>query len=154
MALLYTCKWVGQGTDETKGHAVGYQTARAAANSLLFDFWNGSASSARKAAVDLDGKYYSAALTAGDLLYAVAGGVTSVKRLDSLAIGAANTVLTSSGSAPQWSTTLTLTALTVSNGIALATGNALSWASAAVTLTHSLTTITSYRSNLVTYQRV
>lgn len=55
--------------------------------------------------------------TAGDLPYYAAG--TSLTKLG---IGAANTVMTSSGSAPQWSTTLSLTTITAqtvvaSNGI-------------------------------------
>lgn len=41
--------------------------------------------------------------TAGDILYA-----SALNTLGKLGIGAANTVLTSSGSAPQWSTSLTL----------------------------------------------
>jgi hypothetical protein len=49
--------------------------------------------------------------TAGDLLYYATG--TS---LNKLGIGATNTVLTSSGTAPQWSTGLNLTSLTVTNG--------------------------------------
>ena len=46
--------------------------------------------------------------TAGDLPYYAAGTA-----LSKLGIGAANTVLTSSGSAPQWSSSLNLTAATV-----------------------------------------
>lgn len=51
--------------------------------------------------------------TAGDLLY-YATGTTLTK----LAIGANNTVLTSSGTAPQWSSSLTLSTLTASAVIA------------------------------------
>lgn len=50
--------------------------------------------------------------TAGDLLY-YATGTT----LSKLAIGAANTVLTSSGTAPQWSSALTVTGLTDSGNL-------------------------------------
>jgi hypothetical protein len=57
--------------------------------------------------------------TAGDLLY-YATGTT----LSNLAIGAANTVLTSSGSAPQWSAALTITGLTDSGNLTFTgTGN-------------------------------
>jgi hypothetical protein len=75
---------------------------------------------------------YSAALTEGDVLYAVAGGVTGVKRLDSLAIGAANAVMTSSGTAPQWSTSLTIVGITAS-GTITAGGLITASAGAAVT---------------------
>lgn len=116
MAILYGFGWVQQGTDDSDAHYLGYNTPRAGANALLFDLWNADTSSGRKWSVDLNGKMYSAALTAGDILYAVAGGVSSVKRLDSLAIGAANTVLTSSGTAPQWSTSLSLAGTLVFTG--------------------------------------
>ncbi len=49
---------------------------------------------------------------AGSVPYQSGAGATTF-----LGIGAANTVLTSSGSAPQWSTSLTLTTLTATNSI-------------------------------------
>lgn len=52
--------------------------------------------------------------TNGDLLYA--SGTTTLSKLG---IGAANTVLTSSGAAPQWSNTLSLTGLSVTNDVTL-----------------------------------
>ena len=64
--------------------------------------------------------------TAGDLSY-YASGTAFTK----LAIGAANTVLTSSGSAPQWSTGLLITSLTVTNGSSNTNVNLLSDAAAA-----------------------
>ena len=54
--------------------------------------------------------------TAGDLLY-YATGTT----LSKLGIGAANTVLTSTATAPQWSSSLTLTTLTLSDNLVIAT---------------------------------
>ena len=111
--------------DETKSHFLAYTTARVTPGSLLFDIWNAATNAGRKFTVDLDGKPYSAAWTAGDVLYAVAGSVTGVKRLDSLAIGAANTVMTSSGTAPQWVTTLAgLTSVTSTAFVGALTGNA------------------------------
>lgn len=57
--------------------------------------------------------------TAGDLLYYATG--TTLTRLG---IGAANTVLTSSGTAPQWSSALTVTGLTDSGNLVFTgTGN-------------------------------
>jgi hypothetical protein len=50
--------------------------------------------------------------TAGDLLYYATGTA-----LTKLAIGAANTVLTSSGSAPQWSTNLSIGTLTTTGNV-------------------------------------
>ncbi len=87
-----------------------------------------------KAAIDKDGKFYSAALTAGDLLYGVTGGITNVRRLDSLAIGAANTVLTSSGTAPQWSATLTSVTLASPTLSGTVTGTPTWSSSQAITL--------------------
>jgi len=104
VGLLYGAKFTSQATADSKPHIFAHQTARTTANDLLFDIWNAATSAGRKASVDLDGKYYSAALTAGDILYAVAGGVTGVKRLDSLAIGAVGKMLRSSGTAPSWTT--------------------------------------------------
>lgn len=56
--------------------------------------------------------------TAGDMLYA--NGTTS---LSTLGIGANNTVLTSNGSAPAWSSALTLSGLTLSGSGDLINGN-------------------------------
>ena len=56
----------------------------------------------------------NAAFTAGDLLYA-----TSTTAVSNLAIGALNTVLTSTGSAPQWSNSLSLSTLTTSSTVTL-----------------------------------
>jgi hypothetical protein len=57
--------------------------------------------------------------TAGDLLYYATGTA-----LTKLAIGATDTVLTSSGSAPQWSSALTITGLTNSGNLTFTgTGN-------------------------------
>ena len=57
--------------------------------------------------------------TAGDMVYA-----TGANALARLAIGSANKVLTSSGTAPQWSTALTgLTGITVASGGITVTGN-------------------------------
>jgi len=62
-----------------------------------------------------------ASYTAGDLLYA-----TAATTLSKLGIGAANTVLTSSGSAPQWSTSLALAGAITSAGKLTLTGSAIS----------------------------
>ena len=61
------------------------------------------------------GGFALSGLSAGDLLYA-----TGASTLTNLAIGAANTVLTSSGTAPQWSSTLT--AITLSGSTTIASG--------------------------------
>ena len=98
MSLLYGIKALQQSASANLPHILGFGTARSAADDTLFEIWNGAANTARAACVDLNGKYYSAALTAGDLLYAVAGGVSAVKRLDSLAIGTANQLLARSTS--------------------------------------------------------
>ena len=104
MALLYGIKAIHQSAAANKPHISGFQTARTAADDTLHEWWNGATVSAIKAAVDKDGKWYSGALTAGDILYAVTGGVANVRRLDSLAIGAIGTMLRSDGSIPAWST--------------------------------------------------
>src|SRR3990167_9967696 len=104
MALLYNLRAIGQKTDQTLFHSLGYATARTTANTQLFALWNGATAAGVKFTVDLDGKPCSAAWTAGDLLYAVTGGIANVRRLDSLAIGAAGTILRSSGTAPAWTT--------------------------------------------------
>jgi hypothetical protein len=139
MALAVGIKALHPSAVANRPHVVGFDTARTAAHDTLFEIWNGATGSAIKAAVDKDGKLYSAALTAGDLLYAVTGGVSGVKRLDSLAIGAANTVLTSSGSVPQWSTALSLAGtlsaaglVTASAGLTVASGQTLTLTGATV----------------------
>ena len=60
--------------------------------------------------------------TAGDLSY-YASGTTFTK----LAIGAANTVLTSSGTAPQWSTALSLAGNLTASNIGITNTNWLGW---------------------------
>lgn len=107
MSLLFGAFFLQQSAAANRPHQFGFNTARTSANDTLFEIWNGATNSARAAAVDLNGKYYSSAWTVGDLPYVVAGGVSGLKRMDTLAIGSANTFLTSSGTAPQWSTTLT-----------------------------------------------
>jgi len=66
MALVYGIGALMQSTDEDKPHYLGYATARTSANKLTLDVWNGATNAARKSCVDLNGKYYSAALTAGE----------------------------------------------------------------------------------------
>ena len=120
MSLLYGLFALHQSAAASKPHILGFNTARTVANDLLLELWNGATAAGIKAAVDLNGKYYSAALTAGDILYAVAGGVSNVKRLDSLAIGTAEQVLTvnAGGTAPEWAslTGLGLTAANIAAG--------------------------------------
>jgi len=112
--------------DETKSHFLAYTTARTTANTILFDIWNAATNAGRKFTVDLDGKPYSAAWTAGDVLYAVAGSVTGVKRLDSLAIGTAGQVchVNAGATAPAWTSTLAgLTSVTSAAFVGTLTGN-------------------------------
>jgi hypothetical protein len=86
----------------------GFNTVRSTADDTLHEIWNGNSVSARVAAVDKDGKYYSGAATAGDLLYAVTGAVTSVRRFDSLAIGTQYQVLqvNAGATAPEWTSSI------------------------------------------------
>jgi hypothetical protein len=99
-----------------------------AATSLTLG-WTGQLSTSR-------GGTGLSAYTAGDLLYYASGTA-----LSKLSIGAANTVLTSSGSAPQWSTSLALassfsalgnvsvgTTLTGAGGLAVSTNQNISFA--------------------------
>jgi hypothetical protein len=104
MALLRGLKAIHQSAVANRPHILGHQTARSASNDTLCEIWNGPTNADRKFVVDKDGKPYSAALTAGDLLYAVAGGVTSVRRLDPLVIGTPYQTLrvNSAGNAPEW----------------------------------------------------
>jgi hypothetical protein len=81
--------------------------------------------------------------TAGDLSYYASG--TS---LTNLAIGAANTVLTSSGSAPQWSTGLLITSLTVTNGVTNTNINLTSEANAALAISRYSTNVNAPAINL------
>lgn len=74
--------------------------------------------------------------TAGDVLYASASTT-----LSKLAIGAANRVLTSSGSAPQWSSSLSLAgSLTAATGVTVTTGGLT--VSAGTTAVQALTATT------------
>jgi hypothetical protein len=136
VATLGGLKFIQQSAADARSHILGFTVPRTTASDLLFDIWNGATSAGRKASVDLDGKFYSAALTAGDLLYAVTGGVTGVRRLDPLAIGTANQVLrvNAGATAPEWASTLsglTLAGATISGTL---TGTP-TWASAqAITL--------------------
>lgn len=111
MALLFGAYFEHQSASANKPHIFSFATSRGAANDTLWELWNGGTSAARKAAVDLNGKYYSAALTAGDMVYAVTGGVTSLKRLDSLAIGTAGQFLqvNTGATAPEWTSVLSTT---------------------------------------------
>lgn len=104
MALVFGLAAVHQSAVANRPHYVGYATPRSAANDTLFEVWNGDDNTARAFVVDKDGKLYSAALTAGDLVYAVTGGVTGVRRLDSLAIGTAGQALrvNAGATAPEW----------------------------------------------------
>jgi hypothetical protein len=110
MALLYGAKFLQQQASSNLPHVFGFGTVRSVADDTLLEVWNGATSAARVNAIDKDGKLYSAAAAAGDVLYAVTGGVTSVRRFDSLAIGTNAQVLTvnSGATAPQWSSVLTL----------------------------------------------
>jgi hypothetical protein len=110
MALLYGAKFLQQQAGSNLPHVFGFGTVRSVADDTLLEVWNGATLAARVSAVDKDGKLYSAAATAGDLLYAVTGGVSSVRRLDSLAIGTAAQVLqvNTGATAPEWSSTITL----------------------------------------------
>jgi hypothetical protein len=110
MALLYGAKFLQQQAGPNLPHVFGFGTVRSVGDDTLLEVWNGATDAARVNAIDKDGKLYSAAATVGDVLYAVTGGVTSVRRFDSLAIGTNGQVLTvnSGATAPQWSSTLTL----------------------------------------------
>ncbi len=116
MSLTQGVKSIQGGTDNSLCHIFGFNTARSDANSILVDVWNGSTVATRRACIGKDGYFYSYSATAGDLPYFVAGGISNVKKMSYLNIGAANTILTSSGTAPQWSTSLAgLTSLAVDN---------------------------------------
>ncbi len=127
MPLLYGIKAFQQQAGPGFPHVFGFNTVRSTSDDTLLEVWNGNASSARVHAVDKDGKLYSAAATAGDLLYAVTGGVGQVRRLDSLAIGTQYQVLqTNAGAtAPEWTSSIGIdgTPITaVYTGILKATG--------------------------------
>ena len=107
MPLLFGAHFQQDNASDNKPHIFSFGTARTTASDTLFELWNGTSSASIRVAVDLDGKFYSNALTAGDMLYAVTGGVANVRRLDSLSIGSANKVLTTNGTIPVWSATIT-----------------------------------------------
>ena len=69
MALNYGLKVISPSAAANKPHILGFTTARSAANDTLFEVWNAATNAGIKAAVDLNGKFYSAAVSAGDLLY-------------------------------------------------------------------------------------
>ena len=121
MSLIYGIEAIHQSASANLPHVLGFQTARTASDDTLFEVWNASTNAGIKAAVDLNGKYYSAAWTAGDIPYAVTGGVANVRRLDSLGIGTAYQVLqTNSGAtAPEWTSSPTVTSLTLSGTLTL-----------------------------------
>lgn len=104
MSIAYGIKAVNQNAASNIPFIFGFNTARSVADDQLFALWNGPSSAGIKFTVDKDGKLYSAAAVAGDMLYAVAGGIANVRRFDSLAIGTAGKFLRSSGTAPTWST--------------------------------------------------
>jgi hypothetical protein len=134
MALLYGAKFIQQSTDEADAHAFAYNTARSSADTLLLDVWNAATNAGREWSVDKDGKMYSGALTEGDILYAVAGGVTGVKRLDSLGIGTAGQILaTNSGAtAPEWTSTISAST-TFSGGLTVSSGQTFTVTGATIT---------------------
>lgn len=138
--ISFGLAWEQPSASANKPHYVSFATARAAANDTLFEVWNGQTNAARRFAVDLNGKLYSSSLTAGDLPYGVSGGVSGLKRLDYLSIGAANEVLVSTGTAPAWSTSLNLSGaitagglITASLGLTVASGQTLTLTGATVT---------------------
>jgi hypothetical protein len=141
VSLLYGLKAIHQSAAANRPHVLGFNTARSVANDTLFELWNAATVAGIKAAVDLDGKFYSAAIQAGGLLYGVTGGIANVRRLDALAIGTANQVLrvNAGATAPEWASTLsglTLTTPTI-NGAALSgtlTGTPTWGSSQAITL--------------------
>jgi len=104
MALIYGIHAEHQSSADDRPHILSFATGRTTGDDTLLQIWNGSTVSEIKAAVDLDGKYYSAALTTGDILYAVTGGISDVLRLDSLVIGTAKQfcVVNAGATAPEW----------------------------------------------------
>jgi len=130
MALLAGIYAIQQSADEADYHVFGYQTARTTANTILLDVWNASTSAGRKFTIDLNGKIYSAAWTAGDVPYISAGSITGVKRMDTLAIGTVGKILRSTGTAPAW-TTATIPD-TTTRGAVLVASAANVWAALAV----------------------
>ena len=116
MSLAAGISAIQQSAAASKPFIEGFLTARTVANDTLKEWWNGATVASIKAAIDKDGYFYSAAATAGDVPYFVAGGIANVKKMSVLNIGAANSVLVSTGSAPSWATTLaglTLTSPTI-----------------------------------------
>ncbi len=129
MGLIYGLRAIYQAADANQPHVLGFKTARSAGDDNLVEFWNGSTVAAIKATIDKDGKYYSAALTAGDLLYGVTGGISNVRRLDSLAISTARKVLqvNAAGTLPEWTDSLSLAGLTVARNTATVTDPTTTW---------------------------
>lgn len=54
--MSYGIKAISQSADEADFHRIGYATARATANTSVFEVWNGSTSAARVFRIELDGK--------------------------------------------------------------------------------------------------
>ena len=104
MALLYGLRAQHQTAAANKPHLLEFLNARSAANDTLLEILNGTTAATRKFACDLNGKWYSAAFSAGSIPYAVTGGVANVRRFDELAIGSAGAILRSTGTAPAWTT--------------------------------------------------
>lgn len=115
MSLVFGIKAEQQSAVADRPHIFSFATPRSVANDELVTVWNGATNAARKFAVDLNGRLHIGGLAAGDLIYGGAVLLTGTRRLESLVIGTANTVLTSSGAAPQWSA-----ALIVADGTAVA----------------------------------
>jgi hypothetical protein len=137
--VLYGAKFIQPGAADALAHEFGFSTPRTTASDLLADVWNGATSAARVFSVDLTGKFYSAAFAVGGIPYAVAGGVTGVKRLDPLAIGTAHQVLqvNAGATAPEWTSTPSLASLTLTaaTGLTLPSaagtfGGRLAWSTA------------------------
>lgn len=114
MSILYGLKAIQGNAGSNLPFIFGFNTARSVANDDLLELWNGPTVAGIKFAVDKDGKSYSAAAVAGDILYAVTGGIANVRRFDSLAIGGAATYLRSTGAVPAWAT-ISATEITVGN---------------------------------------
>ena len=114
--LAYTAGFVSPSAASAKPHYVGYTVARTVAADQLFSIWNGATAAAIRFCVDLDGKPYSKAWTAGDLPYIAAGAIANVARMDTLAVGTAGQVLrvNAGATAPEWASDLSLTFLAAS----------------------------------------
>jgi hypothetical protein len=107
MALLYGAHFQQDNAGSNKPHILSFTIARTISDDTLLELWNGPTNASIKACVDYDGKYYSADWTAGDIFYAVTGGVANVGRMDSLAVGNPYEVLQISISdIPAWTNVL------------------------------------------------